>query len=141
RVLDDRLQVPVSLLRRGRRIDPQRVLGQVPPERGGQPERLRLCPQQGQQRGDAMAAVVVARATTDRQPAGDRQRPPWVVGRQSELTGGDLHRGREARVQVDVPELGRRDARVLQRGLAQRVDGRRGGEPGAVGDVPLVVAG
>ena len=136
--VDRRVQVPVRLPRRPRGEHADGVLGQVPPQRGREPVGVRVGAQPPDQVGHGVRAVVVAGPAAEGESAGHRERAVRVVQRQAELLGRDLDRGREAGVEVDVPDVGHRHARVAQRGGADRADRRRGGELGPLGDEPLV---
>jgi hypothetical protein len=68
--------------------------------------------------------VVVAGAAREAEPAGDGQRPVGLVESESQFGGADLHRRREAGVEVDVGDVVDADARQRQRGPARETDGR-----------------
>ena len=71
------------------------------------------------ERSDGLAAVVVERPAGEGQPAGDREGP---VVADAQLGGRELHRRREARVQVEVGQVADADAGGLEGGGAGQAE-------------------
>src|SRR5690606_18923857 len=123
---------------RGRGVDAEGVLGGVPAERGGEAVLAGVRPQLRHDRGHRVQPAVVARTAGGGQAAGDAERARRVVPAQAERLGAELHRGGEARVEVDRAEVVDGDAGVVERGGTGGGDRRGGGQVGPLGDEPLV---
>ena len=89
-------------------------------------------------RRDPVRGVVVDRSAREAEPAGDGERPA-VVGADAERVAADLHRRREARVEVEVRDVVDADAGRRERGRAGGRDRGRLGERPPFGDEPVVV--
>jgi hypothetical protein len=84
--------------------------------------------------GDGVRHVVVPRTAGEGEPARHGQGPGQVAGRQAQFVGCHLHRGGEARVEIDQSHVVDTGVRELQRPVARDPDGRRGVELGAIAD-------
>ncbi len=91
--------------RRGRRfgaVHAEGVLGDEPAVGADEAEGAGVVAQPTGHRGDRVHHVVVPRSAGEGEATGDRER---AIGADAELVGRDLHRRREARVEVDVRQI------------------------------------
>ena len=127
--------LPAEFVRR--RLGPvhaEAVLGEVAAVGGDQTALAGIGDQAFGHGGDRVRHVVVPRTAGEGEPAGHGQRPGRVTGRQPQFVGRHLHRGGEARVEVDQRHVVDPGACQFQRAVARDPDGRRGVELGAIAD-------
>ncbi len=105
-----------GLFRRRRRVDPRRLLGQVPAVAGDQPPSAGLAAQLVGHDRHRVHDIVVARPARVRQPTGHGE-APRIVQRQPQFLRADLHRHGEAGVEVDEVDPVQIDAGHGQRFL------------------------
>ena len=96
--------------RRLGRVDPDGVLGDETAVRRAHSVVAWVGSQAPCHRRDRVGDVVVPRSARERQSAGHGERTRRIVRREPEFLGGDLDRGREARVQVDMSDVVDADA-------------------------------
>ncbi len=107
--------------------------------RGAHAERSRIGTKHVDHRRDRVRHVVVPGSAGERQPAGDRERAARIVVWEPEFRGGDLYRGREARVEVEMVDVVGTDAGHLEDLPADRTDCGRRMQVTAVGERVRVV--
>ena len=126
--------------RRLRRKDGDRVLGQVPADAGRHSDPGPLAQRRGHGR-ERVGHVVRARAAGERQAAGHGGRPRRVLEVHAELARPDLHRRREARVQVEVGDVVDPHAGVAECRLGAGRESGGAAELDALAREPVVGAG
>ena len=103
-------------------VDPEGVLCQPAPVAAHEPRGTGRFPKNLDHPRDGVKRVAVERAAAEGEPASDRQ---GAIFRNAEFARCDLHRGREAAVEIKVIDLFDRSARELESPVSGQVHGGR----------------